>query len=123
MKYTVVLDFDGVIHSYSSGWRGKTCIPDPPVPGIREEIYKMRQIYRVVVVSTRCDTQDGMDAVKAYLKQNGIEVDAVMKEKPPAVVNCTPFVRQYGILSNKWGVLLCQREYRTNDTQRNSRSW
>ena len=32
-------------------------------------------------------------------------------------VNCTPFVRQYGILSNKWGVLLCQREYRTNDTQ------
>ena len=38
MKYTVVLDFDGVIHSYSSGWRGKTCIPDPPVPGIREEI-------------------------------------------------------------------------------------
>ena len=85
MKYTVVLDFDGVIHSYSSGWRGKTCIPDLPVPGIREEIYKMRQIYRVVVVSTRCDTQDGMDAVKAYLKQNGIEVDAVMKEKPPAV--------------------------------------
>lgn len=40
-----------------------------------------------------------------------------------AVMNCTPFVRQYGILSNKWGVLLCQREYRTNDTQRNSRSW
>ena len=40
-----------------------------------------------------------------------------------AFVNCTPFVRQYGILSNKWGVLLCQREYRTNDTQRNSRSW
>ena len=38
-------------------------------------------------------------------------------------MNCTPFVRQYGILSNKWGVLLCQREYRTNDTQRNSRSW
>ena len=38
-------------------------------------------------------------------------------------LNCTPFVRQYGILSNKWGVLLCQREYRTNDTQRNSRSW
>ena len=39
------------------------------------------------------------------------------------LLNCTPFVRQYGILSNKRGVLLCQREYRTNDTQRTSRSW
>ena len=85
MKYTVVLDFDGVIHSYSSGWRGKTCIPDPPVPGIREEIDKIRKFYDVVVVSTRCDTQEGMDAVKTYLKQNAIEVDAVMKEKPPAI--------------------------------------
>lgn len=26
-----------------------------------------------------------MDAVKTYLKQNAIEVDAVMKEKPPAI--------------------------------------
>ena len=25
-----------------------------------------------------------------------------------AIVNCTPFVRQYGILGNKWGALLCQ---------------
>ena len=39
------------------------------------------------------------------------------------LVNCTPFVRQYGILSNKWGVLLCQKEYQTNDIRRNSRSW
>ena len=38
-------------------------------------------------------------------------------------MNCTPFVRQYGILSNKWGVLLCQKEYQTNDIRRNSRSW
>ena len=40
-----------------------------------------------------------------------------------AFVNCTPFVRQYGILSNKWGVLLCQKEYQTNDIRRNSKNW
>ena len=34
MKQTVVFDFDGVIHSYKSGWRGASIIPDPPVPGI-----------------------------------------------------------------------------------------
>ena len=39
------------------------------------------------------------------------------------VLNCTPFVRQYDILSNKWGVLLCQREYQTNDIRRNSKNW
>ena len=40
-----------------------------------------------------------------------------------AVLNSTPFVRQYDILSNKWGVLLCQKEYQTNDIRRNSREW
>ena len=40
-----------------------------------------------------------------------------------AVLNCTPFVRQYDILSNKWGVLLCQKEYQTNDIRRSSREW
>ena len=39
---------------------------------------------------------------------------AIEKMPSPALVekpslNCTPFVRQYDILSNKWGVLLCQK--------------
>ena len=38
-------------------------------------------------------------------------------------MNNTPFVRQYDILSNKWGVLLCQKEYQTNDIRQNSKNW
>ena len=38
-------------------------------------------------------------------------------------LNCTPFVRQYGILFRKWGVFVCQKEYQTNDIRRNSREW
>ena len=82
----MVFDFDGVIHSYTSGWKGATEIPDPPVPGIREAIQHIRLAgYRVVVVSTRCCGPEGMGAVRRYLRDNGITVDDVMMEKPPAV--------------------------------------
>ena len=37
-----------------------------------------------------------------------------------SAMNSTPFVRQCDILSNRWGDLLCQKEYRINDTRRNS---
>jgi hypothetical protein len=89
MKYqpNVVLDFDGVIHSYVSGWQGAGVVPDPPVPLIDEEIKRIRAAgYRVVVVSTRCATPEGMGAVRRYLRENGIEVDDVVAEKPPAKV-------------------------------------
>lgn len=82
----VVLDFDGVIHAYTSGWQGTTVIPDPPVPGIREAIQEIRNAgYNVVVVSTRCADASGICAVEAYLRKHEIEVDAVQKEKPPAI--------------------------------------
>lgn len=85
-KQTVVIDFDGVIHSYSSRWRGATLIPDPPVEGIREAIRKIRQHYRLVVVSSRCSQEGGIEAIKVYLKKHDIEVDDIVVEKPPAVV-------------------------------------
>ena len=87
MKKTVVFDFDGVIHSYTSGWKGESVITDPPVPRIKEAISDIRLAgYEVVVVSTRCATKEGHGAVRGWLIDNEIEVDAVKTEKPPAVV-------------------------------------
>ena len=87
MPKTVVFDFDGVIHSYTSGWGGETCTPDLPVPGIMEAISSIRaKGYEVVVVSTRCRTHEGMLAVVRYLSQHGIEVDGISAQKPPALV-------------------------------------
>lgn len=88
MKQTVVFDFDGVIHSYTSGWQGTAVIPDPPVEGIKEAIDNIRKEYKVVVVSTRCagPTDLGLNAVKKYLEKYNIVVDDVVAEKPPAIV-------------------------------------
>ena len=88
MARTVVFDFDGVIHSYTSGWQGEDAIPDPPVPGIREALKEINDAgYEVVVVSTRCATIKGHRAIEAWLYDNGLReyIDKVCKEKPPAV--------------------------------------
>ncbi|CQR74770.1 hypothetical protein SOV_07980 [Sporomusa ovata DSM 2662] len=86
MAKTVVLDFDGVIHSYTSGWQGIDSIPDPPVDGIKEAIGNIRKHYKVVVVSTRCFQEGGLEAVREWLDKHDIFVDEVLAYKPPAIV-------------------------------------
>lgn len=86
-KPTVVLDFDGVIHSYTSGWQGDAgVISDPPVEGIETTIKTLRERYRIVVVSSRCEHPGGVEAVERWLGEHDIEVDAVQSSKPPAIV-------------------------------------
>jgi len=85
-KKTVVFDFDGVTHSYKSGWKGATVIADGPVSGIKEVIDELRKYYNVVIVSTRCFQPGGINAIKAWLLKYDIVVDDVLGEKPPAIV-------------------------------------
>lgn len=87
MNKTIVFDFDGVIHSYKSGWAGApTLILDEPVKGIANVVYTLRETgYRVVVQSTRCNTEAGRRAVSRYLLSHSIFVDDVVANKPPAL--------------------------------------
>jgi len=86
-KPTVVFDFDGVIHSYESGWKGEAIIPDVPVVGIKESIDAIKDAgYKVVVVSTRCASNEGIEAMKAWLNKYDIAVDMLCMHKPPAIV-------------------------------------
>jgi hypothetical protein len=52
---TICVDFDGVIHSYTSGWKGPRTIPDPPVPGALEWIATMAQEpgFKIAIYSSR----------------------------------------------------------------------
>lgn len=83
---TVVMDFDGVIHSYKSGFKGTTKIPDEPVAGIKEEIAKIRKKYKVVILSTRCSQKGGKEAMQRWLDLHGIVVDDIVDHKVPAHV-------------------------------------
>jgi hypothetical protein len=86
LRRTLCLDFDGVLHSYRSGWCGAEIIPDPPIHGTREAVARLRQQYRVVVHSTRCHTEEGRRAVQSWLQTHQIVVDEVCEHKPPALV-------------------------------------
>lgn len=88
MVPTIVFDFDGVIHSYKSGWKGATVIPDPPVDGIREVLEDLSKDYRLVVNSSRCATEEGRQAIWQYLRDYKLSqfISDVSKEKPPAIV-------------------------------------
>lgn len=89
MQKTVVFDFDGVIHSYKSGWICESIIPDEPVDGIKEALKSIQEKgYEVVIVSTRCSTESGKIAISEWLKKYDLDkyVDRICKEKPPAIV-------------------------------------
>lgn len=68
-KRIVCLDFDGVIHSYTSGWQGPRTISDPPVPGAMEFIVRLQDAgYKVAVFSSRSRYWFGKWAMRGYIR-------------------------------------------------------
>lgn len=96
-KPILCLDFDGVLHSYSSGWQGASVIPDEPVPGALDFLTKALRHFSVAIYSSRSSQPFGIEAMKFWLgvqfAKQGMETSelmAIMKEisfpseKPPA---------------------------------------
>jgi hypothetical protein len=69
-KPILCLDFDGVIHSYSSGWKGADVIPDPPVDGAMKFIWDATEQFRVAIFSSRSNQPGGLAAMQAYVRSN-----------------------------------------------------
>ena len=68
-KKTLCLDFDGVIHSYTSGWGGHEIILDPPVPGAMAFLYDALKVFKVAVFSSRSSTPQGISAMQSWLSK------------------------------------------------------
>jgi len=97
-KPILCLDFDGVIHSYSSGWQGADVIPDPPVDGAIAFMLGALEHFQVAIFSSRSNQRGGLRAMQRWLKEHagaawyespagsGLEEITWPTEKPAAMI-------------------------------------
>lgn len=69
-KPILCLDFDGVIHSYTSGWKGARVIPDSPVEGALEFIIEATKSFEVHIFSSRSNYWRGRSAMQKWLRKH-----------------------------------------------------
>jgi hypothetical protein len=97
-RYTIAVDFDGVLHRYDTPFIAPHVIPDGPVDGAIEWLFYAVQKFDVVIFTTRGKTWRGRRAVRAWIKQHadslwypspdtrGVEEITVTAVKPAALV-------------------------------------
>jgi hypothetical protein len=91
MTQTVVVDFDGVLHSYIQPWTRADVIKDPPTPGAIEWLNHMAEnaSYKVVIVSTRAQLSVGKSAIRNWLLKYDCKCAMTIEitdQKPPATM-------------------------------------
>jgi hypothetical protein len=69
-KLILLLDFDGCVHSYKSGWLGATVITDPPVPGVMGWLEVALLHFDVCIYSARSSTEEGRKAMYEYVRKH-----------------------------------------------------
>ncbi len=74
-KPILCLDFDGVLHSYTSGWKGAGAIPDPPTPGAMQWLVDAYEgdLVRVAIFSSRSKSLRGRWAMQRWLRKHLIK--------------------------------------------------
>lgn len=69
-KPILCVDFDGVIHSYMSGWQGAHVVKDPPVPGAMDFLMRATKHFSVHVFSSRSSQPGGLTAMIEYISMH-----------------------------------------------------
>lgn len=72
-KPILCVDFDGVIHSYTSGWKGAEVIPDPPVPGALKWLWECVPFFNVNVYSSRSKDEVARIAMHYWMCSHSAE--------------------------------------------------
>jgi hypothetical protein len=67
-KPILCVDYDGVIHSYTTPWISADVIPDPPVPGALAWLVKASEYFDVQIYSSRSRSEAGKYAMMAWIE-------------------------------------------------------
>ena len=67
-KPILCVDFDGVIHSYRSGWKGVGRADDPPVDGAVGFLLEATRYFKVAIYSSRSKSLRGRSCMKRYMR-------------------------------------------------------
>ena len=104
-KKTISIDFDGVIHKYSKGFRGLDDAYDPPMDGAVEGIKELYdEGYTLKILSSR-----PKEVIYPWLKKYGLSeyITEVSNHKFPATV----YIDDRGFLFENWGQCLTNLKY------------
>lgn len=96
-KKRICVDFDGVLHKYTSGWKGADVIPDGDVPGAADFLVEASKEFVVSIHSSRSQDPAGLRAMKRWIcalleRRAPVEARDVFEhlefptQKPPAIV-------------------------------------
>ncbi len=94
-KLSVSIDFDGVIHSYTSGWTGYEKIVDPPVEGAFNRLNEYLEHFTVYIFSTRSTIGErGIKGMKRWFEKHGFDHSKLkFAEKKP---KCSLYIDDRG---------------------------
>lgn len=83
--YILCIDFDGVLHMYTSPWAGATSILDGPVEGAIDWLTNLVKDGRFVVniYSSRSKELEGVLAMQRWLYAHGLDKSILEKIKFP----------------------------------------
>lgn len=99
-KPILCVDWDGVVHAYTSGWIAADVIPDGPVEGALEFLGEAVKHFDVYIYSARSHQDGGIDAMKDALRQ--WSMDKIMTEQGAATSEAAAMVHDFVYATIKW---------------------
>lgn len=77
-KPILCVDFDGVIHAYTTRWINEWSISDEPVPGALQWLYEATNHFDVQIYSSRSKVIEGRHAMKRWMVYHSTAIWGVL---------------------------------------------